>query len=92
MAEFMAPSDTIATKGSSVFATTDDRLNTKVHWSGQVQTISVSISINRICYHSATSMPIHVNELDEDSEEELDPEWMRIKMQMVINYYQRVIN
>jgi hypothetical protein len=31
-------------------------------------------------------MPIHVNELDEDSEEELDPEWMRLKMQMVNSY------
>jgi polycomb protein SUZ12 len=65
MAEFMAPSDIVATKSSSVFARADDR----------------------ICYHSATSMPIHVNELDEDSEEELDPEWMRLKMQMMIDEF-----
>ena len=32
-------------------------------------------------------MPIHVNELDDDSEEELDPEWMHSKMEMASTYY-----
>ncbi|XP_062507981.1 polycomb protein suz12-like [Corticium candelabrum] len=41
----------------------------------------------RMCYHSATSMPIHVNELDDDSEEELDPEWMHSKMEMMIDEF-----
>lgn len=38
---------------------------------------------NRLYYHSGTCQPIKPHELDEDSEDERDPEWMRIKTQIV---------
>lgn len=38
---------------------------------------------NRLYYHSATCQPIKPHQLDYDSEEEIDPEWMRIKTQLV---------
>ena len=38
---------------------------------------------NRLYYHSGTCQPIKPHEMDEDSEDERDPEWMRIKTQIV---------
>ena len=38
---------------------------------------------NRLYYHSGTCQPIRPHELDVDSEDENDPEWMRIKTQLV---------
>jgi polycomb protein SUZ12 len=38
---------------------------------------------NRLYYHSGTCQPIRPHELDVDSEDETDPEWMRIKTQLV---------
>lgn len=82
MAEFMAAADTPSAKGSSIFASDHDRYIVE----RSIMTLRIwteCISASRVCYHSATSMPVHINELDEDSEEELDPEWMRSKMEMV---------
>lgn len=39
---------------------------------------------NRLYYHSGTCQPIKPHELDVDSEDDPDPEWMRIKTQMVM--------
>ncbi|RWS10099.1 Polycomb protein suz12-B-like protein [Dinothrombium tinctorium] len=42
---------------------------------------------DRLYYHTATCMPISPQEIDEDSEAENDPEWMRIKTQLMIDEF-----
>lgn len=44
---------------------------------------------NRLYYHSGTCQPIKPHELDQDSEDEIDPEWMRVKTQLV-SYFSKV--
>ena len=46
---------------------------------------------NRLYYHSGTCQPIKPHELDQDSEDEKDPEWMQIKTQLVFDYLQLII-
>ncbi|RWS30847.1 Polycomb protein Su-like protein [Leptotrombidium deliense] len=42
---------------------------------------------NRLYYHTNTCMPISAEEMDEDSEAENDPEWLRIKTQLMIDEF-----
>lgn len=62
----------------------------------QEQLISVSSSIDqaaqlknnfmqRVYYHARTSQPIHIDELDYDSDSEMDPEWLKELTVLLIN-------
>ncbi|XP_037287255.2 polycomb protein Su(z)12 isoform X1 [Rhipicephalus microplus] len=42
---------------------------------------------NRLYYHTETCLPIRPEEIDEDSEAENDPEWLRTKTQMMIDEF-----
>lgn len=42
---------------------------------------------NRLYYHTETCLPIRPQEIDRDSESEDDPEWLRIKTQMMIDEF-----
>ncbi|CAF0807070.1 unnamed protein product [Brachionus calyciflorus] len=62
----------------------------------QQQLIKISCSIDqaaqqknnfmqRVYYHSVTSQPIHIDELDYDSDSEMDPEWLKELTSLFIN-------
>ena len=38
---------------------------------------------NRLYFHSPTVQPVRPNEIDDDSEDEVDPEWLRQKTILV---------
>ncbi|XP_054923813.1 polycomb protein suz12 isoform X2 [Dermacentor andersoni] len=42
---------------------------------------------NRLYYHTETCLPIRPQEIERDSESEDDPEWLRIKTQMMIDEF-----
>ncbi|XP_070579549.1 polycomb protein suz12-A-like isoform X2 [Ptychodera flava] len=42
---------------------------------------------NRLYYHTHTCLPIRPEEIDVDSEEENDPEWLRMKTQFMIDEF-----
>ncbi|XP_077490605.1 polycomb protein suz12-like isoform X1 [Amblyomma americanum] len=42
---------------------------------------------NRLYYHTETCLPIRPQEIDQDSESEDDPEWLRIKTQLMIDEF-----
>jgi polycomb protein SUZ12 len=42
---------------------------------------------NRLYYHTTSCLPIRPQEMDFDSEAENDPQWMKDKTQMVLNFY-----
>lgn len=42
---------------------------------------------NRLYYHTATCLPIRPQEIDRDSEAEDDPDWLKIKTQLMIDEF-----
>lgn len=42
---------------------------------------------NRLYYHTETCLPVRPQEIDRDSESEDDPEWLRIKTQLMIDEF-----
>jgi polycomb protein SUZ12 len=46
---------------------------------------NVQAGIERLYYHPATGAPIHINDLNNDSDEEKDPEWLKDYSTMLIN-------
>lgn len=49
-----------------------------------------TIGHDRLYYHSKTLQPIKPHEMNEDSEDEIDPEWMRKKTQLMIDDFSDV--
>lgn len=43
--------------------------------------------LERLYYHTATTLPIHANEIDVDSDEELDPDWLKEQTTLLINEF-----
>jgi hypothetical protein len=46
--------------------------------------------IERLYYHTQTGQPIHVNELDIDSDNELDPDWLKEQTNLLIDDFDDV--
>eukprot|EP00118_Oscarella_pearsei_P004410 m.18775 g.18775 ORF g.18775 m.18775 type:complete len:660 (+) comp27730_c0_seq1:231-2210(+) len=51
-----------------------------------VRKVPVSIDTDRVYYHSTTNMPLS-SPFDADSEDEVDPLWMKVNMKMMINEF-----
>ena len=48
---------------------------------------SCEAGLERLYYHTATTLPIHANEIDVDSDEELDPDWLKEQTTLLINEF-----
>jgi len=47
-------------------------------------------SIERLYYHTQTGQPVHVNEIDYDSDNELDPDWLKQQTNLLIDDFDDV--
>ena len=43
--------------------------------------------IEHVYFHTTTTLPIHVNELDYDSDNDLDPDWLKEQTTLLINEF-----
>jgi hypothetical protein len=44
-------------------------------------------SMERIYYHTTTTLPLSVNEIDYDSDNDLDPDWLKEQTKLLINEF-----
>ncbi len=48
---------------------------------------SCQANLERVYYHTTTTLPLHVNEIDYDSDNDLDPDWLKEQSKLLINEF-----
>ncbi len=48
---------------------------------------SCQANMERVYYHTTTTLPLHVNEIDYDSDNDLDPDWLKEHTKLLINEF-----